>query len=139
MTLLSPGKEVIPLASKFDSSPHAQEARSTRPRWLSRVGGEPSMTREDIRRDAAAKLGVPVGLLEPSTETRDAGTADAGPDQRDVIETHGQNRRRHRSLVGWLRNLVLTEPADARRQRLEAQAAAELGLARRHQSEQPVG
>ena len=42
-------------------------------------------------------------------------------------------------VVGWLRELFLPEPADARRQRIEAEAAAVLGLTTTQQSDHPAG
>lgn len=117
------------MAIKFERSPYADEAGSTRRRWPSRER-TPAMTRDAIRRDAAARLGVPVDLLEKS-----AGTTPEAPTAQAAHHT----RRRRGSVVHWLRDLVSPEPAGARRQRLEAEAEAELGLSAQHQPERPVG
>ncbi len=47
--------------------------------------------------------------------------------------------RRSGRIVGWLRELFRPEPADARRQRIEAEAAAELGLTTPEQPDHTAG
>ena len=51
------------------------------------------------------------------------------------VETHAPGPRRS-SVAGWLRDLISSEPAEERRRRIEAEAAAELGLSGEHQPEQ---
>ncbi len=111
------------MATKFETSPLTADAPARVSRWRRLLAPAPVPSREDIERDAAARLGVPVGLVAGSPDT-DRSTGPAGP-------------RRPGRLTGWLRELVSPEPAAARRQRLEAEAAAELGLHDR--AEQPVG
>ena len=50
------------------------------------------------------------------------------------VQTHAPRPRRS-SVAGWLRDLISPEPADERRRRIEAEAAAELGLNGEHQPE----
>ena len=47
--------------------------------------------------------------------------------------------RRSGRIGGWLRELFRPEPADVRRQRIEAEAAAELGLTTPQQTEHAAG
>ena len=47
--------------------------------------------------------------------------------------------RRSGHIGGWLRELFRPEPAEVRRQRIEAEAAAELGLNTPQQSEHAAG
>ena len=56
----------------------------------------------------------------------------------DAAATPVQERRPGR-IGGWLRELFRPEPADVRRQRIEAEAAAELGLTNSQQYEQAAG
>jgi hypothetical protein len=110
------------LAEKLETSTRPAEPRSPRARWLARLGAGPTMTREDIERDAAAQLGVPVGFLGQSEDT--AAEHDTG--DQGVAITRAE--RRPGRIAGRLRALVSPEPADVRRQRIEAEAAAQLGV-----------
>ncbi|MDQ3642311.1 MAG: hypothetical protein M3450_12815 [Actinomycetota bacterium] len=56
----------------------------------------------------------------------------------DAAATQVQERRSGR-IGGWLRELFRPEPAEVRRQRIEAEAAAELGLTTRQQPERASG
>ena len=56
----------------------------------------------------------------------------------DAAATQVQERRSGR-IGGWLRELFRPEPADVRRQRIEAEAAAELGLTSPEQYEHAAG
>lgn len=47
--------------------------------------------------------------------------------------------RRSGRIVGWLRELFRPEPSSARRQRIEAEAAAELGLTTSQHTEDTAG
>ena len=118
-------KEVIPLATKFDASPRPLEGPSKLSRWRSLLAPAPIESREDIERDAAARLGVPLEVL----------TTAPAPDVPEVPAAAAAPARRGR-LGGWLRNLVEAESPEARRQRFEAEAAAEVGLDDRQ--EQPA-
>ncbi len=106
------------MATKFEGSPRPA------PRgWISRLGAGPTLSREDIERDAAATLGVPVDLLgQPASPA-----SEPEAEEHSVPVARGGDRRPGR-VPGWLRDLVSPEPADVRRQRLEAEAAAELGF-----------
>ncbi len=103
------------MATKFETSPLATDAPSTGSRWQHLLTPSPVPSREDIRRDAAARMGVPVELVDDSPTT-----------DKSTPETGGS--RPSGRLAGWLRGLLSPEPAAARRQRIEAEAAAELGL-----------
>ena len=61
------------------------------------------------------------------------GDAPEAPQERGA-ETHAPRPRRS-SVRGWLRDLISPEPAEERRRRIEAEAAAELGLNGEHQPE----
>jgi hypothetical protein len=50
-----------------------------------------------------------------------------------------QVQERPGRIGGWLRELFRPEPADVRRQRIEAEAAAELGLSTSQQPEHEAG
>ena len=110
------------MATKLETSPLATGAPSAGSRWRRLLAPSPVPSREDIRRDAAARMGVPVGLVDDSP-VRHQASAETG----DI--------RRPGRLAGWLRGLLSPEPAAARRQRIEAEAAAELGL--HHGPDQP--
>lgn len=56
----------------------------------------------------------------------------------DTAATQVQDRRPGR-IGGWLRELFRPEPADVRRQRIEAEAAAQLGLTTSQQPEHAGG
>jgi len=56
----------------------------------------------------------------------------------DAAGTQVQERRPGR-IGGWLRELFRPEPAHVRRQRIEAEAAAELGLTNPQQPEHAAG
>jgi hypothetical protein len=56
----------------------------------------------------------------------------------DTASVQVEGRRSGR-IVGWLRELFRPEPAEARRQRIEAEAAAELGLNTPEQPEHTAG
>ncbi|HEX2047122.1 MAG TPA: hypothetical protein VHF27_05115 [Acidimicrobiales bacterium] len=100
---------------KFETSPLAARARETGPRWRRLLAPEPVPSLEEIERDAAARLGVPADLVGGSPRTERA-TARVG------------GGRRPGRLTRWARELLSPEPEAARRRRLEAEAAAELGL-----------
>ena len=55
-----------------------------------------------------------------------------------AADTEVQERPSGR-IGGWLRELFRPEPADVRRQRIEAEAAAELGLTNPQQPEHAAG
>ncbi len=56
----------------------------------------------------------------------------------DTAATQVEERRSGR-IGGWLREVFRPEPADVRRQRIEAEAAAELGLSTDLQPEHAAG
>ena len=56
----------------------------------------------------------------------------------DAAPTQVQERRSGR-IGGWVRELFRPEPADLRRQRIEAEAAAELGLTTAQEPEHAAG
>jgi GMP synthase PP-ATPase subunit len=93
------------LATRFETSTRGS-------RWRALLTPVPTLSREEIERDAAEQLGVPVDLLGETPAP---------------VPGHEVRRSRGR-LTAWLRDAVSPEPATVRRQRLEAEAAAELGL-----------
>ena len=99
------------MATKFEASPRPRSRG-----WRSLFSKPRTPTPEEIAREAATRLGVPVDLV---------GGTPAGASAPAAAEP--ADRRRGR-LAGWWHDLVSPEPAAARRQRLEAEAAAELGL-----------
>lgn len=60
---------------------------------------------------------------------------DPAPDE-GAVEV---NQRRSGGVGGWLRELFRPEPPNVRRQRIEAEAAAELGLTTEQQPEHAAG
>lgn len=110
----------------------------SRRRWRSRLGGSPTLTRKEIERDAAAQVGVSGDPLE-QPPAKPVFEHDAEPREGTVqpAPTTPEPGPRPAGVRGWLRELVSPEPADVRRRRLEAEAAAELGLDRPH--DQAVG
>ena len=96
--------------------------RSRRSKWLSAVTGPQSRaSRDEIERDAAAELGI-------QTPTADRPVEAASEQEPDEIAPAGRDQRRPPRVVGWVRSLVDVESTEARRQRVEREAAAELGV-----------
>ncbi|MDP8936865.1 MAG: hypothetical protein M3O23_03915 [Actinomycetota bacterium] len=88
------------------------------------------MSRHEIEREAAAELGIQAQLDDEPSEP-------APRPEPEEIAISGAEERRPRRGVGWIRDLLEGESAAARRERLEREAAAELGVHDR--PEQPVG
>jgi hypothetical protein len=94
------------------------------------------MTREEIERDAAAQVGVSGEVVEQRSTEPAEKVVEPETGEQPVAE-HADpatpaTRPRSDGIRGWFRELVSPEPADVRRQRLEAEAAAQLGLDKQH-------
>ena len=103
---------------KFDASPRPADTRTRGSRWRSVLASPPAPSRQELERDAAAQLGVPADLL---------GGTGAGGEATEARPAPSRGGRPRGRLAGWWRDLVSPEPAEARRQRIEAEAEAELG------------
>ncbi|MDQ4068548.1 MAG: hypothetical protein M3203_03585, partial [Actinomycetota bacterium] len=97
---------MISLAIKFDASPRPGHARSGVSRWRSLLTTPHTPTREEIERDAAAHIGVPVDLVGGE---RPEGPAPepAGPSPAATRTDRPRGR-----LTGWWRDLVAPEPTE---------------------------
>ena len=113
------------------------------------------MSREEIEREAAAQLGLRPDESQTAGSAEPAHTADHAAEAADPAEAgserspagsaeepHGHPDAGHGEsglgrVVARLRGRLQSEPASVRRERLEREAAAALGL--HDQPEQPVG
>jgi hypothetical protein len=112
---------VFSLHDEFEASP-SHESIERRGRWTSfRVGRRQELSREALEREAAAEMGLTDGPATLSQEVNEV---------TEPNRSEAPTAPEHRTRKPWsrIREALSTEADAARRERLEREAAEELGL-----------